>query len=820
MKISYNWLKTYAKIDVSAEEVANMLTDCGLEVEMTEKYQPVKGGLEGLVIGKVLTCEKHPDADRLHITTVDVAGERPLNVVCGAPNVAQGQHVVVATIGTVLYDKEGAAFKIKKSKIRGIESEGMICAEDEIGLGTSHDGILVLDNTAQIGMPAAEYFNIETDYIFEIGLTPNRSDATSHIGVARDLVAVYNLKYNKSIKLEYPDTTAFDGKVKADINVEVEDKNLCPRYTGLCIKGVKVQESPEWLKTRLNSIGIRPINNVVDVTQFVLFEMGQPLHAFDADKIVGRKVFVKTLAKDTPFVTLDGVERKLSDKDLMICNAEEPMCIAGVFGGEKSGITFNSTNVFLESAYFNPVSIRKTAKYHGLKTDASFRYERGCDPNITIDAIKRAALLIQKLAGGEVSEIQDIYPTKIENCKVSVNLDRLRRLIGKDITKGELVDVLSKIEINAVVQTETEVVFSVPTNKTDVTREADLIEEFLRIYGYNNIEIPSGLHYQMSFLKENPMLALKEKMSNYLTDNGFYEVMNNSLTKMEYAEQFDFVKNEQTIGMLNPLSRDLQNMRQTLLLSGLENIIHNINHGNENLKLYEFGNIYLKNSQASKDDDVTKRYQQLAKIAFWVTGKKQNESWQEKQTEVDFFYLKNVVNNVFNKVNINLRKYIFRSLPTNETMNNVIEYSIDNQMLVEIGEVKPEILKYFGIKQKVFYAEIDVQNLLLALKDKKIVFEELNKFPEVHRDLALLIDKSITYDQIETLSFKTEKRLLKSMNLFDVYEGKHLDHNKKSYAIHYILSNKEKTLTNDEINAIMDKLVKAYEKELGAALRS
>ena len=819
MKISYNWIKSYININLPADEAADLLTGCGLEVEMTENRQSVLGGLEGLKIGKVLTCEKHPDSDHLHITTVDTGEERALNIVCGAPNVAAGQYVIVACIGTTLYPVNGEPFKIKKAKIRGVESEGMLCAEDEIGLGNAHDGIIVLPDSPAVGTPAKDYYHIENDTIFEIGLTPNRSDATSHIGVARDLLAVYNLKYHQNLPLNYPDTTAFKGSFQPYISVQVEDTKACPRYTGLCIKNVKIADSPQWLQNKLKAIGIRPINNVVDVTQFVLFEYGQPLHAFDADTIIGNQVIVKKANEGDVFVTLDGVERKLSSQDLMICNPKEPMCMAGVFGGIHSGITENSTNVFLESAYFNPVCIRKTSKRHGLKTDASFRYERGCDPQITVKAIQRAALLIQELAGGEISEIIDNYPQPIDCCTITLSFKRLCQLVGKQIAPEEIIRTLKAIEIEAVCVDEEKACFRIPSNKVDVTREADLIEEFLRIYGYNNVAIPEYLNYSLAFLPQDNTIPVKESISGYLSNNGFCEVMNNSLTKSEYAEKFNFINKEESISMLNPLSRDLQNMRQTLLFGGLENIIHNINHGNENIKIYEFGKTYHKNPNA-QNEDVTERYKEEQKLALWISGKKQHESWQEKQTDTDFFFAKNMLENALMRIHVNIRSLHTEPDSNHAYLNNALQYTTDNKTVAIVGEVKPEVLKYFDIKQNVFYAEVDCLVLQKIQQNNKIVFEDLNKFPEVNRDLALLIDQNITYEQIEQVSFRTEKRYLKSMNLFDVYQGKNLDAGKKSYAIRYVLSNKEKTLTNDEITRIMDKLIAAYEKELNAKLRS
>jgi len=820
MKISYNWLKEYVNIELPPQEVSDLLTDCGLEVESFEEYQTHKGGLKGLVIGKVLTCEKHPDADRLSLTTVDVGAENPLHIVCGASNVRAGQSVVVATVGAELHPSEGEAFTIKKSKIRGKESEGMICAEDEIGLGNLHEGIMVLEDNPKIGMPAAEYFGVENDVVFEIGLTPNRSDAASHIGVARDLVALLNTRKNQNVVLKEPDIQMFNPKLEqSPISVEVEDAAVCPRYTSLYIKDIKVQPSPDWLQNRLKAIGIRPINNVVDATQYVLFEMGQPLHAFDADKVLGNKVIVKKLADNYPFITLDGIERKLSKDDLMICNARQPMCIAGVFGGEDSGVKDSTQNIFLESAYFQPIGVRKTAKYHGLKTDASFRYERGADPNITVYAAKRAALLIQSLAGGEISEIADFYPNPIPKKEVKLRYKQLNNIVGKNIDNETVKKILTALELEIVTETEDELLLAIPTNKVDVTREIDVIEEFLRIYGYNNIEISEKMSYTLSFLPQNPFIQIKETISNYLSDNGFIETMNNSLTKAEYGENFDFIDKTQTVPLLNPLSRDLANMRQTLLFSGLENVIHNINHGTTDLKLYEFGTVYQKNPDTNRDDDVTKRFSEKEFLGLFVSGKRQAECWQEKQTDVDFCFLKNMVTNLLKRVNVHLDTLPTCQIESNSAMNNVLQYGMGEAVFVTIGLINRKLLKYFDIKQDVYYAEVDCEILMKLAKGKRIIYEELNKFPEVSRDLALLIDKQITYKEIENLAFKTERKYLKSMNLFDIYEGKNLEEGKKSYAIRLILCDKEKTLTNNEINTIMDKLIAAFETKLGGRLR-
>lgn len=819
MDISYNWLKQYIQTDLQTSRMSEILTAVGLEVEGIRNYETIKGGLEGICIGKILHCEKHPNADRLHITKVDVGETNTLQIVCGASNVAAGQSVLVARIGATLYPAVGDPFTIKKSKIREVVSEGMICAEDELGLGHSHAGILVLPDNPTCGMPAKDYFKIETDTIFEIGLTPNRSDAASHIGVARDIVAYLNTHQTNKHTLQYPKTNAFPKNNPTNpIQITIEDTQACPRYTGLYIANVQVKESPDWLKNRLNAINIRPINNVVDITQYVLFELGQPLHAFDADKIKGNHVIIKKLTEGTPFITLDEIERKLTQNDLMICNANEPMCIAGIMGGKESGISFNTTHVFLESAYFNPVSIRKTSKHHALKTDASFRYERGCDPNITLHAIQRAALLIQELAGGTISTITDQYPNPIKEKEVTLNYQHLNSLIGKQIDKQTVNNVLQALEMKITTKTNDSINVTVPTNKPDVTREADVIEEFLRIYGYNNIEMKNTFTYTPSGLKESPLILLKENISTYLSNNGFNEIINNSLTKSEYAE-FDFINKNETVSLLNPLSKDLQNMRQTLLFGGLESIVNNINHANENLRLYEFGTVYAKNPAKTATDNVVERYTHQTKLALFATGKQHKESWQFKAYDLDIFYLKNIILNVLNKNNFIINLFTLQTEPAAGALIHVLTYKYKDEPILSIGEVNKKTLKHFGIKQKVYYAEINCDKLIAINERKKVLFKELNKFPEVERDLALLLDKHITYQEVEKTAFKTEKKLLKSVNLFDVYEGKNLDEGKKSYAVRFILSHPDKTLTNDEINQVMDKLIKAYQKELGASLR-
>ena len=818
MEISYKWLKQYLPADLPAEQLSVLMTDCGLEIETLDTYESIKGGLEQVFIGKVLTCEAHPDSDHLHITTVDVGREKPLDIVCGAPNVAAGQHVVVACVGATLYPTDGESVTIKRSKIRGVASEGMICAEDELGIGESHDGILVLPETAVPGTPAKDYFKVDTDVVFGIGLTPNRSDAICHIGVARDMKASIHRHLGKKIELCYPDVSSFPAKGFANpVSIEIKDTERCPRYSGLYVKGVKVQESPDWLKTRLRTVGIRPINNIVDITQFVMLECGQPMHAFDAAKIKGNQVIIRRAAKDEPFMTLDGIDRKLDPEDLVICNSEVPMCLAGVMGGEQSGISVQTTDVFLESAFFQAAGIRKTAKRHTLKTDASFRYERGCDPNITLFALKRAALLIRELAGGEISAITDIYPEPIGKQIVEFSLEKLDKLAGQEIEKEMVFQILDDLEIDILKETNGILSLAIPTNKVDVTRFADVAEEVLRIYGYNNIHLPTHFEYRPSALEENPQLAVKERISAYLSDNGFFEIMNNSLTKSDYS-RFDFIHEDETVHLMNPLSKDLQDMRQSLLFGGLESIAHNINHSNFDLRLYEFGTIYRKDTGKTATDSVVERYPHQHRLALWVSGKLQSASWQGAAEDSQFFYLKNMVLNALHKAGFPTQRLKLQMPEHADGMVDVLEYSFRQQRIMSMGEVDPEVLKAFGIKQKVFYAEIDCDRLLGLIERRKTLFKEINRFPEVERDLALLVDKDITYEQLEKIACKTSDAI-RSVNLFDVYEGKNLPEGKKSYALNYVISNTERTFTADEVQAIMDKLIAAYAKEVGAQLR-
>lgn len=822
MKISYKWLKDLLTFDLSAEETSIYLTNCGLEVEGVETFETVKGGLKGLVIGEVLTCEAHPNSDHLHVTTVNVGQEEPLHIVCGAANVAAGQKVVVATIGTTLYDGD-ESFTIKKSKLRGELSEGMICAEDEIGLGESHDGIMVLDPEAVPGTPASQYFKIESDTVFEIGLTPNRCDAICHNGVARDLYAalVQNDVPCSPLILPAAPELKPNANVNFRIDVEVENKKACPRYTSLLLDNVKVAPSPEWLQTKLKSVGIRPINNVVDITQYIMLEIGQPMHAFDADKIKGNKVIVKNLPEGTPFVTLDGNEVKLNENDLMICNAEEGMCIAGVYGGLESGVTDQTTRLFLESAYFNPVSIRKTAKRHGLKTDASFRYERGCDPDITVYAIKRAAQLVVELCGASViSDINDYYPEKIEPVHVTLRYDEVNKVAGKVIDKKIISQILLHLGMQVQTAGEDQLRVIIPLNKADVTRPIDLIEEILRIYGYNNIEIPDMLSYRLSQRNfVDVAYQMQMTISTYLADNGFYEVMNNSLSKSEYAERFDFINENETIKLLNPLSTELNAMRQSLLFSGLENVERNVNNKNANLRLFEFGKTYHLDPATERDADVTLRYRERQELAMFVTGKKNEDSWNHKGEDLDFFYLKNMIDNVLVKVNFPTQKLKISQAGEARMFCDHLNYMVGEEVLVTMGMLNNMVVKPFGLKKPVYYAEFNLELLEKMITNQTVKYQQIATYPSVKRDLALVVDQNMTYDTLEQIGYKYGSKLIKSISLFDVYEGDKVEQGKKSYALNFVLQHPDKTLTDEEINKVMSKLVAAYEREAGAKLR-
>lgn len=818
MKLSYKWLKEYVNISQRPVELERLLTDCGLEVEGLEKVQTIKGGLEGIVIGEVLTCEQHPNADKLSKTTVDLGNGNVSPIVCGAPNVAAGQKVLVATIGTTLYTEDDS-FKIKKSKIRGEVSEGMICAEDELGLGNSHDGIMVLDAEAKVGTPAADYFNIEDDYVFEIGLTPNRSDATSHIGSARDLVAVFNhINKNNDSKLLIPSVEDFKiDNHDLDINIEVEDEKACPRYSGVSLTGLKVEESPEWLRNYLLTIGLRPINNVVDITNFVMWETGQPLHAFDAAEIKENKVIVKMLEKDTVFTTLDDQERKLSGKDLMICNTEGGMCIGGVFGGNKSGVEESTTSIFLESACFDPKTIRLTSKFHTLKTDASFRFERGTDPNATIYALKRAALLMKEIAGGKISsEIKDFYPTVTEPIIIDVNYAHVDRLIGKKIEHESIKSILEDLEIRVVNETEEGIQVAVPTFKVEVTREADIIEEILRVYGYNNVEFTDQVHSALSFSSKPNPEKYQNRVSDYLSANSFAEAMNNSLTKSAYYIKDENFNEETLVKMLNPLSSDLDVLRQSLLFGSLENLVYNINRKEPNAKLYEFGKAYfLQNKEA---ENITKRYFEEKHLSLLVSGLVNPENWNSDSNAVDFFYLKSIVHQLLTKLQFNQNDIKAEKVKTSYFKEG-LSYSIRNKVIVEFGELSSKVLKDFGIKQKAFYADFNWENILKISDQHDVKMEEISKFPIVRRDLALVVDKKVTFAEVEAIARKTERNILKSVGLFDVYEGDKLEEGKKSYSINFSLQDSNKTLKDKQIDKLMNKLISSYERELGALIR-
>ncbi len=819
MKISYNWLKEYVSTNQSAEEVARLLTFSGLEVEDIEKAESIKGGLDKYFIGKVLTCEMHPNSDHLHITTVDVGGERPLNIVCGAPNVAQGQKVVVATIGAKVYEGE-EFFTIKKSKLRGAESEGMICSEKELQLGNNHDGILVLPDEAKEGTPAKEYFNIKTDSIFEIGLTANRSDATSHIGVGRDLVAILSSQVKEETPLNIPSVDDF----KTDNNTEkpsiVIDESLCGRYSGLVIKGIEVKESPNWLKEHLNAIGLRPINNIVDITNFVLMETGQPLHAFDWSKVAGKTINVKTVEKGTKFVTLDGVERELNGREAMVCNEKEAMCMGGIFGGEKSGITSQTKEVFLESAYFNPVVIRKAARYHGLQTDASFRYERGADPNICVYALKRAAMLIKQLAGGEISsEIVDVYPKEIQKAKIELSYSYLDNLIGQKIEREEIKNILNHLNIEIECSNEEGLVALVPTNKVDVTRPCDLAEEILRIYGYDKIGFSSKIQSTLNYIQKPDKEKVQDIITSYLADNGFNEIMNNSLTKLAYYENNEDFPIEKSVKIMNALSKDLALMRQTLLYGAMEVLSYNINRKVSDMKIFEFGNCYEKSLNCPDDQPVNKRYKEEKHLAILSTGKTAEDSWQTKQKDTDFFYLKNIVLNILKRLRIDNKKLNLVAYETKYYTQAIAIVNNENKkQIATIGSLNRNIRKSFDIKQEVFFADINWTALLKMLPKKGLKYENISKFPEVRRDLALVLDENVTFAEIEKLAFETEKKLLKRINLFDEYRGINLI-GKKQYAISFILQDNEKTLTDKQIESIMDKFLKTFENKLGAKLR-
>jgi phenylalanyl-tRNA synthetase beta chain len=817
MKISYNWIKDYLKIDLEPSKVAEILTDIGLEIEGMEEWVSVKGGLEGVVIGEVLTCTKHPDADKLSVTTVDTGGPEPLHIVCGAPNVAAGQKVPVATVGTVVY-KGNESFEIKKSKIRGEISEGMICAEDELGLGNSHEGIMILDKDSKPGTPASEYFKIVKDHVFEIGLTPNRIDSGSHFGVARDLAAFLSINGRVDLRAVLPSVKNFKpDNNKNPYEVIIENKEDCPRYTGITISGVTIGESPDWLKNKLRAVGLNPINNVVDITNFVQHEIGQPLHAFDADKITGKKVIIRNLPEKSSFITLDAVERKLSAADLMICNPEEGMCIAGVFGGIKSGVTDSTKNIFLESAYFNPVAIRKTSKRHGLKTDASFRFERGADPEITPWALKRAIMLIKEIAGGEISsDITDIYPAEIKRTVIEVNYNNINRLIGKNISEDIIKKILPLLDIRILNESASGLTLEIPLYRVDVKQEADVIEEILRIYGYNNVEI--GLHVNSTL--SYPEKPDKEKVTNIIADmlaaKGFSEIMCNSLCPAAWYEDNDFEK-DQLVILANPLSSDLNAMRQTLLFGGLSSVAWNLNRQNPDLKLFEFGNCYFHKKSDHSFPKVND-YNEKASLDVFLSGNTNRQSWNSETNPTDFFNVKSAVEMIMARLGVKISTLTIGE-SGKKYFAEALTYQFNNKIIAEAGRISKKYLSRFDIDQDVYWGHIEWTALLKMIKNNSVAFHELPKYPSVKRDLALLLDRSVRFSQIRDIALRTEKNILHEINLFDVYESDSLGDNKKSYAVSFLLRDEQRTLTDKNIERTMNNLIKAYESELNARIR-
>ena len=820
MEISYKWLKEYVDFDLTPQETADALTSCGLEVDALEEVQTIKGGLKGLYVGKVLTCEMHPNSDHLHITTVDLGKGEPQQIVCGAPNVAAGQKVIVADLGCVLYDGD-KEFVIKKSKLRGVESNGMICAEDEIGVGTSHDGIIVLPEDAPVGQPAAEYYHLESDWVIEIDITANRSDALSHWGVARDLYAWLKRNgYNTS--LHRPDCSEFTvDNTNLPIDVEIENTEACKRYACVSITGCEVKESPEWLQDKLKVIGLRPINNIVDITNYVMMAYGQPMHCFDADMVKGNKIVVRTQPEGTKFVTLDGEEHTLGEHDLSICNAEEPMCIAGIFGGKGSGTYDTTTNVVLESAYFHPTWIRKSARRHGLSTDASYRFERGIDPNGIIYALKQAAILCKQLAGGKVSmEIKDVYPTPIADARVQLDYEYVDRLIGKKIGNDMIRSIVESLEMKVISATDTGLELDVPAYRVDVQRPCDVVEDILRIYGYNNVEIPTQLKSSLTILgDEDKAYHHQNVISEQLVGCGFREILNNSLTKTAYYTELNHYTEDTTVKVMNPLSSDLGVMRQTLLFGGLESICRNVNHKMPNLRFFEFGNCYHFSPEKNNDEDPIKAYTEEMHLGMWLTGKRVEGSWAHADEQSNFYELKAYVMNIFTRLGVNPGIVVAEKSDNNVFGKALALKARSGKLLCEMGTVSHKLLKKMDIDQDVFYADINWNNIMRAIKKNETLYHDISKFPSVSRDLALLIDKSVEFEQIEQIARQTEKKLLKSVELFDVYEGKNLPEGKKSYAVNFILQDETKTLNDKQIEAIMTKLINNLKQKLGAELR-
>ena len=824
MNISYKWLKEYVDFDLGAEQVAEALTSIGLEVGSVEEVQAIKGGLQGLVVAEVLTCEPHPNSDHMHVCSVNIGAEEPVQIVCGAPNVAQGQKVIVATLGTKLYDGE-ECFTIKRSKLRGIESLGMICAEDEIGIGTSHDGIIVLPQEAKVGTPAAEYYGIESDWVIEVDITPNRADACSHYGVARDLYA-WLVRNGHKTALHRTDVSSFAADNNdLDIDIVVENTEACPRYCAVTVKGCEVKESPEWLQTKLRTIGVRPINNVVDVTNYVMFAYGQPLHCFDADMIEGKKVVVKTMPEGTPFVTLDGEEHKLSERDLAICNANAPMCIAGVFGGKGSGTYETTKDVLLESAYFNPTWIRKSARRHGLNTDASFRFERGIDPDLQVYALKVAALMVKELAGGTVSmDIKDIEaPGLAKNFDVDLEYKYAHDLIGKTIPAEVIKEIVTSLDMKITAETESGISISVPAYRVDVQRPCDVVEDILRIYGYNNVEIPTAVKSSLTIKGEvDRSNKLQNLVSEQLVGEGFREILNNSLTKEAYYNDLTAYPKDRAVKLLNPLSSDLNVLRQTLLFGGLESIAHNANRKNANLRFFEFGNCYYKNpatTEEQKAADTLAAYSEDLHLGLWLTGKRVEASWAHPEEPSSVYELKAYVGHILTRLGAPVGK-----LKQQAGANDIFAKSlalVDNNgtVVLEFGLVKKALTAAFDISAEVYFADINWTLLMKKTKKHSVNFTEISKFPAVSRDLALLVDKSVEFARIEQIAFAADKKFLKKVTLFDVYEGKNLEVGKKSYAVNFLLQDETKTMNDKQTDAVMAKIIASLEKQLGAKLR-
>lgn len=820
MNISYNWLKRYIDTDLSAEAIAKILTDIGLEVEGFERIETIRGGLRGVVVAEVKSCVEHPDSDHLHVTTVDVGSGEPLQIVCGAPNCRAGLKVLCATVGTVLYPDGEEEFKIKRSKIRGVESLGMLCAEDELGIGTAHDGIMELPDDAPVGMTAREWLRIEDDYLIEIGLTPNRVDAASHVGVARDLAA-YLRSRGEDVRVKLPDVSAFaPDSHDLEIAIRVERPEAAPRYAGVTVTGCKIGPSPEWMQNCLRAAGIHPKNNLVDITNFVLFELGQPLHAFDARKIEGREVVVRTCPEGTPFVTLDGVERKLTDKDLMICSAERPMCIAGVYGGLDSGIGDDTTDVFIESAYFNPVWVRKTAKRFGLNTDASFRFERGIDPNMQVYAAKRAALLMKELAGGTIaSDITDVYPAPIADFVFDISFAHIDALIGKHIPEETVRTILDALEVRVLREKEGVLTVAVPPYRVDVQREADLIEDILRIYGYNNVEIPARVRSTLAYAPRPDRNRLMNQAADFLTDNGYTEIMSNSLTRAAYYEGLKSYPAERCVRILNPLSADLNVMRQTMLFNMLEAVALNANRRNGDLKLYEFGNCYYYDAERRTDESPLAAYSEQYRLAIAVTGVATPASWNARPEAASFFTLRAVAEKLLRRFGVDI--YALQTEPLeSDLFAEGLSMKLNGKELLQIGVVDARLRRRMEIKQEVFFLEMNFEALVKATRKLKITAEELSKFPEVKRDLALLVDKRVTFAQLRDVALAAERKLLKSVSLFDVYEGDKLPAGKKSYALSFVLEDKSRTLDERTIERVMANLKAQFERQCGAQVRA